>query len=135
MIVVDTCVLIDLASGDARWADWSAAQLDVWSQRGPLLVNGVIYAELATGFDEIETLEAFFAAAQLQLRPLSRSALYLAGRARALYRRRAGTRAGLLADFLIGAQAADLGCPVLTRDVARFKSYFPQLDLVSPDDE
>lgn len=71
-------------------------------------------------------------AAGLQLRPLSRSALYLAGRARALYRKRAGTRAGLLADFLIGAQAADLGCPVLTRDAARFMSYFPQLVLVTP---
>ena len=132
MIVVDTCVLIDVAAGDAAWTDWSAAQLDLWSRRGPLLVSGIIYAELATGFDTIEALEQFFVAAGLQLRPLSRSALYLAGRARALYRKRAGTRAGLLADFLIGAQAADLGCPVLTRDAARFMSYFPQLVLVTP---
>ena len=132
MIVVDTCVLIDVVAGDAAWADWSATQLDLWSRRGPLLVNGIIYAELATGFEKIEALEQFFVAAGLQLRPPSRSALYLAGRARALYRKRAGTRAGLLADFLIGAQAADLGCPVLTRDASRFMSYFPQLVLVTP---
>ena len=132
MIVVDTCVLIDVASGDVNWQDWSVAQLDLWSGRGPLIVNGIIYAELATGFEKIEALERFFSAAGLLLRPLSRSALYLAGRARALYRKRAGTRAGLLADFLIGAQAADLGCPVLTRDAARFVSYFPQLPLVTP---
>lgn len=132
MIVVDTCVLIDVASGDVNWQDWSAAQLDLWSGRGPLIVNGILYAELATGFEKIEALEQFFHAAGLQLRPLSRSALYLAGRARALYRKRAGTRAGLLADFLIGAQAADLGCPVLTRDATRFASYFPQLPLVTP---
>ncbi len=132
MIVVDTCVLIDVASGDVNWQDWSAAQLDLWGARGPLIVNGIIYAELATGFDSIEALEQFFHAAVLQLRPLTRSALYLAGRARTLYRKRAGTRAGLLADFLIAAQAADLGCPVLTRDTARFTSYFPQLTLVTP---
>ena len=132
MIVVDTCALIDVATGDAVWADWSAAQLELWSRRGPLIVNDIIYAELATGYDRIEALEQFFTAAGLQMRPLSRSALYLAGRARTLYRKRAGTHAGLLADFLIGAHAADLGCPVLTRDAARFISYFPQLPLVTP---
>lgn len=133
MIVVDSCVLVDVSSGDPRWQDWSAAQLDLWSRRGPLVINGIIYAELAYGFARIETLEGFCEAAGLDLRPLSRSAFYLSGRARALYRQRAGTRAGLLPDFLIGAHAADLGCPVLTRDVARFASYFPQLELVAPD--
>ena len=132
MIVVDSCVLVDVSSGDPRWQDWSAVQLDLWSRRGPLVINGIIYAELAYGFARIETLEGFCAAAGLDLRPLSRSAFYLSGRARALYRQRAGTRAGLLPNFLIGAHAADLGCPVLTRDVARFASYFPQLELVAP---
>ena len=132
MIVVDSCVLIDLAGGDERWADWSAAQLSAWSRRGPLVVNGIIYAEVASGFDTIEALEIFVAAAGLELREPARGALYLAGRARTLYRRRGGTRSGLLADFLIGAHAADLGCPVLTRDTSRFRSYFPRLELISP---
>lgn len=132
MIVVDSCVLIDVASADARWADWSVAQLDTWSERGPLVINAIVYAELASGFDTIEALEEFAAAAALDLRAPARSALYLAGRARALYRQRGGKRAGLLADFVIGAHAADLGCPVLTRDVSRFRSYFPRLELVSP---
>ncbi|MCY7308342.1 MAG: type II toxin-antitoxin system VapC family toxin [Rhodoferax sp.] len=132
MIVVDSCVLVDVSGGDPSWQDWSAAQLDLWSQRGPLVINGIIYAELAYGFPKIETLEAFCQEAGLDLRSLTRSAFYLSGRARSLYRQRAGTRAGLLADFLIGAHAADLGCPVLTRDVARFASYFPQLELVAP---
>ena len=133
MIVVDSCVLVDVSSGDPRWQDWSAAKLDMWSRRGPLVINGIIYAELAYGFPQIETLETFCQRAGLDLRSLTRSAFFLSGRARALYRQRAGTRAGLLPDFLIGAHAADLGCPVLTRDVARFASYFPQLELVAPD--
>jgi len=132
MIVVDTCVLIDLAGGDMRWADWSIGQLDTWSNRGPLIINGIIYAELASGFDSIEELESFVTAAQLDLRTAGRAALYLAGRARALYRRRGGNRPGLLADFVIGAHAADLDCPVLTRDTARFRSYFPKLQLITP---
>lgn len=132
MIIVDSCVLIDVVGGDARWADWSVTQLDTCSRRGPIVINGIVYAELASGFDSIEALDAFVAAAQLDLREPDRGALYLAGRARALYRRRGGTRFGLLSDFMIGAHAADLGCPVLTRDTARFRSYFPTLELVAP---
>lgn len=132
MIVVDTCVLIDVASGNARWADWSAAQLDTWSRRGPLVINGIVYAELASGFASIEALESFVARAELDLRTPARSALFLAGRARNLYRLRGGTRAGLLPDFLIGAHAADLGCPVLTRDTGRYRSYYPTLQRVAP---
>lgn len=132
MILVDTCVLIDLASGDPHWADWSAAQLDSWSKRGPLIINDMVYAELASGFDSIEMLESFVATAELDLRAAGRAALYLAGRARSMYRRRGGTRLGLLPDFVIGAHAADLGCPILTRDTTRFRSYFPKLQLVCP---
>ena len=132
MIVVDTCILIDLASGDPHWADWSAAQLDAWSKRGPLVINHIVYAELASGFDSIEMLESFVAAAELDLRSPSRAALYLAGRARSMYRQRGGTRSGLLPDFVIGAHAADLGCPILTRDSTRFRSYFPKLQLICP---
>ena len=84
MIVVDSCALIDVAAADARWADWSVTQLDAWSRRGPLVINGIVYAELASGFDAIEALEAFVAEAQLDLREPGRGALYLAGRARAL---------------------------------------------------
>lgn len=132
MILVDTCVLIDLVSGDPHWADWSAAQLDSWSKRGPLIINDLVYAELASGFDSIEMLESFVATAELDLRAPSRAALYLAGQARSMYRRRGGNRSGLLPDFVIGAHAADLGCPILTRDTTRFRSYFPKLQLICP---
>jgi predicted nucleic acid-binding protein len=132
VILADTCVLIDLASGDPQWADWSAAQLDSWSKRGPLIINDIVYAELASGFDSIERLEWFVATAELDLRAPGRAALYLAGRARSMYRRCGGTRSGLLPDFVIGAHAADLGCPILTRDTSRFRSYFPELQLICP---
>jgi predicted nucleic acid-binding protein len=132
MILVDTCVLIDVFDDDPQWADWSRRQLDAWSSRGALLINPVIYAELAADFDTFEALDAVIERAELELRELSREALYLAGQAHLRYRRRGGNRAGVLSDFFIGAHAAVLNIPVLTRDPARYGAYFSALRLITP---
>ena len=132
MILVDSCVLIDVLENDREWADWSQQQLESWSARGPLLINPVIYAELAAYASSKEALDAEVAGAGLELRDFPSEALFLAGRAHAAYRRRGGVRAGVLADFLIGAQAAVLAIPILTRDTTRFRSYFTTVKLVSP---
>ena len=133
MILGDSCVVIDVLENDRNWADCSQAQLETWSARGPLVINAVIYAELAAYASSKESLEAEIAATGLTVRDFPRDALFLAGRAHAAYRRRGGTRAGVLADFLVGAHAAILQVPLLTRDTARFRAYFPTLTLVSPD--
>jgi predicted nucleic acid-binding protein len=57
VILVDTNVLLDLVTDDPHWADWSIAQLEAASLRGPLLVNDVVYAELAVRYGRIEELE------------------------------------------------------------------------------
>ncbi len=132
MIVVDTCVLVDVIDGDPHWAGWSREQLDAWALRGPLVINPVIYAELSAGFDSIEKLDDVVARAQLDFRELPRDALYLAGKAHRLYRTRGGIRPGVLSDFFIGAHAAVLGVPILTRDVSRYQHYFRNLKLVAP---
>ena len=132
MILVDTCVWLDIFDADERWATWSLGQVAQWKARGPLLIDEIIYAELCSNFDRIETLDAALEQAGVEWSSLSRSALFLAGQARALYKRRGG-RGGLLPDFLIGAHASVLGCPILTRDVSRFRSSFPRLVIVAPD--
>lgn len=132
MILVDSCVVIDVLENDRNWAGWSQTQLENWSARGPLLINAVIYAELSAYASSKESLEAEIAAAGLAVSELPRDALFLAGRAHAAYRRRGGTRAGVLADFLVGAHAAVLRIPILTRNVTRFRAYFPTINLVSP---
>ena len=131
MIVVDTCVWIDIFDADPRWADWSADRVAEWKGYGPQGINDTIYAELASNFSTVEALDHSLALAGVEWKPMSRAALYLAGQARTLYKRRGG-RAGLLADFLVGAHALTLGCPVLTRDPQRFQSYYPKLRLVQP---
>lgn len=132
MTLVDTNVLLDLVTDDPKWSDWSIAQLEAASIEGPLLINDVIYAELAVRYERIETLEAFVEEAGLDMRPIPKPALFLAGKVFTQYRKAGGTRTGVLPDFFIGAHAAVQRLPLLTRDVGRYRSYFPSLKLIAP---
>jgi predicted nucleic acid-binding protein len=131
--LVDTNVLLDLVTDDPDWADWSVAQLEAASLNGPLLINDAVYAELAVRYISIEDLEAFLDAAGLELAPMPRAALFLAGKVFTQYRRSGGFRTGVLPDFFIGAHAAVARLPLLTRDVGRYRTYFPSLRLITPD--
>jgi hypothetical protein len=131
--LVDTNVLLDLVSDDPNWADWSVAQLEAASLNGPLLINDVIYAELAVRYARIEDLEAFLDVAGLEMTAMPRAALFLAGKVFTQYRRSGGHKTGVLPDFFIGAHAAVGRLPLLTRDVGRYRTYFPSLELITPD--
>jgi predicted nucleic acid-binding protein len=130
--LVDTNVLLDLVTDDPNWADWSVAQLEAASLNGPLLINDAVYAELAVRYDRIEDLDAFIDEAGLEIAPIPRDALFLAGKVFKQYRESCGSRTGVLPDFFIGAHAAVNGLPLLTRDVGRYRSYFPSLKLITP---
>lgn len=132
MTLVDTNILLDLATNDPVWADWSIAQLDAASFNGPLLINDVVYAELAVRYDRIEDLEAFLGQAGIDIAAMPRQALFLAGKVFAQYRRSGGIRTGVLPDFFIGSHAAVSRLPLLTRDVGRYRTYFPSLVLITP---
>lgn len=132
MTLVDTNVILDLVTNDPKWSDWSVAQLEAASIEGPLLINDVIYAELAVRYERIEALEAFVEEAGLDLRPIPKPALFLAGKVFTQSRKAGGTRTGVLPDFFIGAHAAVQQLPLLTRDVGRYRSHFPSLKLITP---
>jgi predicted nucleic acid-binding protein len=132
MILVDSCVLIDVIDEDPVWADWSLQALDEWGRRGPVLINPVAYAEVSPDFDEPAQLDAILGKVGVEYRDMPREALFVAAKAYQAYRRRGGARRGVLPDFFIGAHAAALGVPLLTRDVRRFRSYFPTVRLVTP---
>ena len=132
MILVDTNVLLDVLQDDPQWAEWSQQQLETVSLTDSLAINAVIYSELSMAFERIEDLDAVIAEASLTLAPFPREALFLAGKVFLDYRRRQGTKQGVLPDFYIGAQAAVNGWPILTRDVGRYRSYFPTVRLVAP---
>jgi len=132
-VLIDTNVLLDLATDDAAWAEWSIHQLEAAALRGALFINDVVYAELSVRFTTIEALDAFIADGDFAHAATPREALFLAAKAYQRYRAAGGVRTGVLPDFFIGAHAAVAGLPLLTRDGGRYRSYFPKLELIAPD--
>jgi len=133
-MLVDTNVLVDVLENDPDWADWSIAQLQAQSRVHRLVINPIIYAELSLTFSSVEALDQVLDGMALRMLETPKPALFLAGKAFAQYRRRGGVKNNVLGDFLIGAHAAVSDLPVLTRDVRRYRHYFPTVRLVAPDE-
>jgi predicted nucleic acid-binding protein len=132
LTLVDTNVLVDLSTGDPVWADWSQASLEAAALRGPLFINEVIYAELSVRFDRLDELDAFLEIAGVGLISPPKEALFLAGKAFGRYRQAGGLKSGVLSDFFIGAHAQVLHLDLLTRDVGKYRTYFPTVTLIAP---
>lgn len=129
-VLVDTNVLLDVTAADPTWLDWSARQMSRFPSR--LVINSLIYSELCYQAESIDEVESMVSGLGLLYRELPREALYLAAQAFRIYRQHGGTRTAPLADFLIGAHALAEGYALLTRDVARYRSYFPDVTLICP---
>ena len=132
MALIDSNVLLDLLTGDPIWEDWSARALAKAQATDSLVINDIVYSELATRFDALEKLDGFVADAGLQMLPIPRAALFMASKVHALYRRAGGVKTGVLPDFFIGAHAAVLDLPIVTRDSGRYRTYFPTVELITP---
>ena len=131
-VLVDSNVILDVFLNDEKWADWSESQLEECSEDTSLYINSIIYSEISIGFKLIEDLEAAVVKAGFHMLEIPREALFLAGKAYIEYKRRRGVKRTLLPDFLVGAQAAVLDLDLLTRDVSRYQSYFPIVELIAP---
>ncbi len=128
---VDSSVLLDLYTEDPRWLAWSEEQLIAAAQRGALILNAVVLAEIAPRFPLVEELHAALPSMAL-VEEIPFAASFLAGHAHAAYRRAGGTREAVLPDFLIGAHAAVTDRPLLTRDPRRIATYIPGARLIAP---
>ena len=133
MVFVDSNVILDVITADPIWQAWSEEQLSRWLDRGLLLINPIVYAEIAFATGEIETVDDLLPAHLYTYSPIPREAAFLAARAHAYYRARGGSRQTILADFLIGAHALVERVPLLTRDRRRYRQAFPGLQLIAPD--
>lgn len=94
------------------------------------MINPIIYAEASVRFTRMDDFEEALPAADRE--PIPYEAAFVAGKAYLEYRRRGGMRRSPLPDFFIGAHAAVRGYELLTRDPARYRSYFPRLKLIAP---
>lgn len=130
--LVDANVLLDVLTEDPEWLGWSSAALERAAETGPLAVNPIIYSEVSVRFSRIEDLDEALPPADFRRLRLPWEAAFLAGKAFARYRRSGGQRSAPLPDVFIGAHAAVSGLDLLTRDAARFRTYFPTLRVIAP---
>lgn len=128
----DSNVLIDIATFDPNWQVWSEAQLARATERGLALINPIIHAELAPSFPSPQALNRWLGPLNFQYLPLPYEAGWRAGQAFVQYRRAGGSRLSLLPDFYIGAHAETSGLTLVTRDIARYATYFPKVTLITP---
>jgi hypothetical protein len=125
-------VLLDVLGDDPHWGDWSSGAVAAAADEAQLVINPVIYAEVSVRYPRIEDLDDTLRPEVFRRDGLPYQAAFLAGKAYVDYRRRGGARTSPLPDFLIGAHAAVAGYRLLTRDAARYRTYFPKVDLIAP---
>ncbi len=130
-VLIDTNILVDMLDERSPWTGWSTRAVAMAGATRTLIINPIIYAEVSVGYDDADLLD-------LILSPFEREDIpwpsaYLAGKAFLRYRRAGGLRSSPLPDFFIGAHAQEKGYAVMTRDAARYRTYFPRVQLITPD--
>jgi len=131
--LVDSNIILDIFLDDPDWADWSESALANYSDYTTLYINSIVYTEVSISFRKIEEVEAALHKGGFQMLEIPKEALFLAGKAYLRYRGGSGTKQSPLPDFYIGAHAAVLGLDLITRDVNRYRTYFPTVNLICPE--
>lgn len=132
VILVDSCIITDLADPKSDWFEWSAETLERLDSSHILVINPIIYTECSVGYERIEEVEALFEHLGFTMKLIPKEALFLAGKAFLQHRKSQGQKGNVLPDFFIGAHAAVSGYQLITRDRGRFSTYFPSVELIMP---
>jgi predicted nucleic acid-binding protein len=129
---LDSSVILDVITDDARWADASEAALKTALSSGPLLIGECVLAEIAPAFAQGE-LESFLLDWAIQFVPSTRSSASLAGEMFRTYLQRSAGPKRVLPDFLIGAHALIHTGRLLARDRGYYRDYFNELTVIDPE--
>ena len=132
-LLVDSNVILDIFLDDPNWADWSESILANYSVYATLYINSIVYTEVSVGFENIEDLESALHKGGFQMLEIPKEALFLAGKAYVNYIDGRGIKRSPLPDFYIGAQAAVFDLDLITRDVTKYRKYFPTIRLICPE--
>lgn len=132
-VLVDSCVLLDIFTRDPIWFSWSQNTLSHYGLTHSCVINPIIYAEVSVRFSDRQEFEDLIPERFFRRDNLPWNAAFLAGKAFLNYKTRGGIKNATLPDFFIGAHAEATGMPLMTRDVNRYRTYFPQVTLISPD--
>lgn len=131
-VFVDSCVLLDLFTNDPNWGDWSVSILEQYSQTNTLYINSIVYTEVSMGFKNIEDVESAISDLDIKVLEIPREALFLAGKTYIEYRKNKGIKQSPLPDFFIGAHALVASFELITRDLGKYSTYFPNLKPIHP---
>lgn len=134
-VLVDSNVIFDVGAADNTWSNWSTRALSRAADQGPIYVNPIVYAEISAGYSHSAEVDLILEQLGLDREDLPWAAAFLAGHAHLAYRRRGGERRSPLPDFFIGAHAAVRRYTLLTRDARHYRTYFPMVQLICPDND
>lgn len=130
-VIVDTNIILDVITDDPKWANWSIDILEEYSSKS-LLINSAIYAELSFGYKQMNDLDNLIRDFGLLYKNIPRLGLFKAGKAFRVYKSRKGSKNFVLPDFFIGGHAESIEVSIITRDVNRYKTYFPTVQIINP---
>jgi predicted nucleic acid-binding protein len=131
-VLIDSNVILDIVTEDKKWFQWSSETLARFAEDHVLAIHPIIFAEVSVGFKNIEEVQEVLTPVYFRRLHLPWEAAFLAGKCFAIYKKRGGKRRSPLPDFYIGAHAAVSGLALMTRDQARYQTYFPKLKIISP---
>lgn len=131
-IMIDSNVILDVISQDPIWFEWSSEKMKTHARDDVFVINPIIYSEVSIGYDQIEEVENLFIPTYFTRESIPWEACFLAGKCFLSYRKKGGSKTSPLPDFYIGSHALVRGYRLITRDAARYRTYFPQLELISP---
>ncbi|MGA1840049.1 MAG: type II toxin-antitoxin system VapC family toxin [bacterium] len=127
---VDTNVLLDVFLPDPEFGGKSLEAIEKAYNEGSLIINNIIYAELAPQFDNKEFLDNTLVKLGIRIIPIDQKVAYTAGMTWKQYRNSGGSRKRILTDFLIGAHAQIHSERLLSRDRGFYKKYFGNLNVI-----
>jgi predicted nucleic acid-binding protein len=131
-VLVDSNIFLDIFEGE-QTGSWSREALVMAGSVAALSVNPIIWSEISARFPSEAELAAALVGLSVHKQPIPFEAAFAAGKAHLSYRKAGGARERTLPDFLVGAHAATSGYKLLTRDAARYRTYFPDLEIIAPD--
>jgi predicted nucleic acid-binding protein len=131
--IPDSNVILDLLDEQSPFHDWSMKWFETSALTDTVVTNAIVFAEASGSFVNARDARAIFEELALVYENILPEAAHQAGRAHQIYRKNGGRRDRVLPDFLIGAHASVKGYRILTRDGARFRSYFPNVEVIAPD--
>lgn len=131
--LIDTNVFLDVVEERPDWFSWARRRVLEARRTGNVVICPVVFAEASIPYEDEQAFAKLIDMAGFVKEDLPFDCAFKAAKAHFEYRKRGGVRTTTLPDFFIGAHALVKGYRLLTRDAARFQTYFPELDIIAPE--